>query len=382
MSTSKKIRVCHVVESLDVGAVENWLIRSYKCALQMGLDIDWTFYCILPEPGRFDMEVRSLGAEVAHSPCPLSSTIEFVRAIRSFLKQKKFDALHLHHDFLSALYLLATVGLPIKQRIVHVHNTDESLPVVPWKQRLLLEPFRQICLKLADKIVGISNHTLDHFLKSRQRNIQRDRILYYGVDVHPWRDAIFAPHDFREQLDLPPNAKVLLFVGRMTPLKNPVFVVDILKELLRLKPNVFAVFAGTGDLTQEVGSHATKLSVVDKIRIVGWRDDTAFLMKNSDIFIFPRIEFPQEGLGLVVVESQACGLPVLTTTGVGSDAIVIPPLVTILSLDASAKAWATATAEILDRPATVCDYTSAVERSRFNLPQSVRNLQALHAGIG
>ena len=131
-------------------------------------DLDWTFYCILEQPGAMDEEARALGARVIHSPVPIARKMEFVRALRAELRRGEYDVLHCHHDIVSAVYLLAAVGLPIERRVVHVHNADESvLTPSRWKQRLYREPMRLACLNLADRMVGISNHTLDTFLSGR-----------------------------------------------------------------------------------------------------------------------------------------------------------------------------------------------------------------------
>jgi hypothetical protein len=40
------VKVIHIVENLDLGAVENWLVRMLRHARAAGIGVDWTFYCI------------------------------------------------------------------------------------------------------------------------------------------------------------------------------------------------------------------------------------------------------------------------------------------------------------------------------------------------
>jgi hypothetical protein len=89
-------------------------------------EIDWTFYCILKQAGAMDAKARALDGGVIHSPVPLVRKREFFRALRSELRCGNYDVLHCHHDILSGIYLLASVGIPLRRRIVHVHNADES----------------------------------------------------------------------------------------------------------------------------------------------------------------------------------------------------------------------------------------------------------------
>jgi glycosyltransferase involved in cell wall biosynthesis len=200
LNRKNKSKVLHIVESLDRGAVENWLMRMLRHARKKGMDVDWTFYCVLGRPGAMDDEARALGARVVHSPVPRKRKLAFIRALRNQMQSEKYDALHCHHDLTNAVYLLASIGVPIRRRIVHLHNADESLPTPSClKQGLLREPMRRICLTLADKIVGISNCTLDTFLAGRLRRPNRDIVHTYGVDPTLFVNIIVDRANFRRQ---------------------------------------------------------------------------------------------------------------------------------------------------------------------------------------
>ena len=176
-------KVIHIVENLDRGAVENRLVRMLRFGRESGIALEWTFYCNLAKPGALDTQAKSLGARIVYSPAPMGDKVRFIAALRRELILGGYDVLHCHHDLVSAVYLAASLGLPIDRRIVHVHNADESvLTPNPIKQRILRPVLRGICLASADSIVGISNHTLGSFLAGRVRPQGRDFVHYYGVD--------------------------------------------------------------------------------------------------------------------------------------------------------------------------------------------------------
>ena len=62
-------------------------------------------------------------------------------------------------------------------------------------------------------------------------------------------------------------------------------------------------------------------------------------MKSANVFVFPRLEYPREGLGLVVVEAQAAGLPLVISNAIVKDAIVIPELAHYVKLDNNPAEW-------------------------------------------
>ena len=344
------------------------------------IPVDWTFYCALGRDGILDKKVRSLGVRVVHSPVPLSQKAHFLRALRQELSTGNYDVLHCHHDIMSATYLISALGIPIRQKIVHVHNADETLPTSSAiKKRLLREPMRQLCLTMADRIVGISNHTLDTFLAGHARRPERDFVHYYGVDPKPFQNAVADRGRFRRECDLPDDALILLFAGRVVPEKNPTFVVDVLASIRRFQPKTFAVFAGLGSLTEEVVARAKALGVENAVRILGWRSDIAEVMSCCDWFILPHPEHPPEGFGLAVVEAQLAGLRLLLSLGVPDDPLLPTASFRRLSLSEAPDAWAQAAKELLCEPApTRAASIAALHRSPMDMDRALNGLLSLY----
>jgi glycosyltransferase EpsF len=344
------------------------------------IEVDWTFYCILEQPGAMDEKARSLGAHVIHSPTPLGKNVDFIRALRAELRRGSYDALHCHHDILGAVYLLAASGMPIQRRIVHVHNADESVPSGSrFKRRLYREPMRQVCLRMADRIVGISNHTLDAFLAGRARRPERDLVLYYGVDPTPFENVPADRVGFRRQWDLPDDALILLFGGRLVPEKNPVFAVDVLAKLHGMESHAVAIFVGSGSQERDVLRRARELGVEDSVRLLGWRSDLPEIMSWSDWFILPHPEHPVEGFGLAVVEAQLAGLRMLLSRGILDDALLPTASFRRLPVADGPTVWAKASVELLQQPApSRAAAIAALHESPMDMDRALEGLRKLH----
>lgn len=383
-TTSHPIRVLQIVENLNTGAVENWLVRMFKASRRDYPNYQWTFFCVLGQPGRLDEEVRAFGGEIIYSPYNLSQNRAFFRALRQVMKEGHYDVMHCHHDIMSAVYLWASLGIPIHRRIVQVHNADLGLPTPnPIKAILLWKLMQRTCLR-ADRIVGISRHTLSTFTGKSKPKQGRDVVLYYGVDTSKFpRQVENKPH-LRQRLNLPVNKKIILFAGRMDWFKNPLFVVEILRHLASRDPDVIAVFAGKGPLENEVRQLAKQHSLEDKVMVLGWFEDTATLMRACDVFVFPRVEtraqgIGKEGLGLVVMEAQAAALPILMSRGVPEDVLVVSELVEIVPLVSGAQVWAEAVLRILSKPRLSPETAlQKIETSPFSMSAGVANLMALY----
>jgi glycosyltransferase involved in cell wall biosynthesis len=296
------------------------------------------------------------------------------------MKRGHYDILHCHHDIMSAVYLAAAAGLPFRKRIVHLHNTSMGLPTPSrLKANLAREPMRQMCLRMADQIVGISNEALESLLGSRERNPRRHQIVHYAVDTARFAAARPDRVELRRALGLDPATKILLFVGRLVEYKNPGFVLEILERLMGAGENVAAVFAGAGDLEERIRGMAREKSLEDRVRLLGFRDDVPELMRSSDALVWPSLEEIKEGLGLGIVEAQAAGLPIVMSRSVPEEAIVVPELVKVLPLPAGAKAWANAALALMNHPRPSFEESlSRVESSSFSMAQGVANLMGLY----
>ena len=319
-------------------------------ASKQGVKLEWTFYCALGQKGQMDEVVRELGAAIIYSPFPIGQKADFIRALRTELKTGGYEVMHGHHDLVSGLYLAAAVGTPLKKRLVHVHNADESvLTPQPWKQAVLRPLLRQTCLRLADGIVGISNHTLDTFLDGSPRRAGKDRVHYYGIDPAPFLVARSDRAEFRQELGLAEDALILLFAGRMVPEKNPLFAVEVLAEMRKRNPRVVAAFVGSGSMEQAVSDRANELGVGDACRFLGWRSDVPDVMSCCDWFILPRPEKPMEGLGIAVIEAQLAGLRLLLSRGIADDPLLPGSVWARLGLAEGANKWAEEALKLLDQ---------------------------------
>src|SRR5690349_1118654 len=205
------MKIIHIVENLDKGAVENWLVNVFVESRKIKPDWEWTFYCILGREGRLDERVKNAGGKIIYSPVTVSNKLGFLKSLRAVLKKERYDILHAHHDYLSGFYMLASAGVKFKKRLLHIHNTDKALPVSnKILHNLLLGPFRRLALMLSDQIIGISQHTLADFANRKNVPDKKFIILYYGVDFSRFEMSV-DKIAMREDFQLPAHSKMLLY---------------------------------------------------------------------------------------------------------------------------------------------------------------------------
>ena len=205
-------------------------------------------------------------------------------------------------------------------------------------------------------------------LLANTRDEAGDLVELYGADpariavVPPGVDlSVFRPGSrgaARERLQLPLSARVLLFVGRIQPLKAPDVLIRATARLLQEEPwrrgdVVVAVLGGPSgsglDRPEELQSLVGSLGLAGVVRFAPpvTRDALADWYRAADLVAVPS---HSESFGLVAMEAQACGTPVVAAR-VGGLRTAVRDGVTGLLVDGHDPAtWAAALAGLLDDP--------------------------------
>jgi D-inositol-3-phosphate glycosyltransferase len=138
---------------------------------------------------------------------------------------------------------------------------------------------------------------------------------------------VFVPRDKQESrraLGLPEGIPLVLFVGRLDPVKA---LPDLLLAfaILSERSECRLVLVGDGPERNRLRQLAGRLRIVDKVQFVGPkpRREVASWMSAADLLVLPSVS---EGFGLVLAESIACGRPVVATRCGGPEDIVTPEL--------------------------------------------------------
>jgi glycosyltransferase involved in cell wall biosynthesis len=370
--TRRPLHVAQVVENLHRGAVERWLVEVFLLARVSRPELNWTFLCTLDTRGDMEKLVTEHGGRTVHLKSNVRQLGAFLGELRQTLIALKCDILHSQHDVMSGIYLLAAVGLPIRKRIIHVHNTACGVPLRPGFKRALFRAFcRKISLRLADQIVGVSHPALCS-LTGHQRQSD-SRVIHCGIHLNQFSDLHQARSMIRSELGIPADAQIVLFVGRLDPHKNPMLALEIFSKIRASRSNIYAVFAGDGPLSNNLRERALTLGLEKCTKLLGRRTDVAVLMGAADLLLWPGDESQTEGLGLVAVEAQAAGLPLLVSRNIPVEAFVVAELCHQLPLQAGIEAWAKTAVQILQGPKADSNHCRLlICNSSFSMEQSAR----------
>ncbi len=169
--------------------------------------------------------------------------------------------------------------------------------------------------------------------------------IYNGVDLSVFRPRPKA--EMRAELSLPADACIALFVGNFLDVKNPLMLVRAFAGFVKTQPEKrnLLLMAGRGPLQGEVARLAASLGVADAIVQTGPLDSTQ-IARHMAAADFLCLSSRNEGLPNVILESFACGLPVLSTDVGGIAEVVNHPTLGHLVSSQEADAFSRAISDM------------------------------------
>ena len=386
------IRILHVVGCMDRGGVETWLMQMLRHTDRQRFQNDFLVHTA--RPCAFDDEIRSLGSRLLHCPAPRNLWSYSASFQSSLLEGRPYDIVHSHVDAFSGFVARFAKQAGVRARIVHSHN-DTS------RQRRKASGARKCYLALAGRNIrrfatrGLAASPLAAraLFGPEWESLNTCKLLYYGCDFEPFAcppnetpvgetpagKAPASSAEARRELGLDQDDFVVGHVGRFSELKNHSFFIKVAAALARAEPRIRFLLVGDGPLRHEIERDIAARGLQSSFVLTGVRDDIPRLMLAAiDVMLFPSL---WEGLPMTMIESQAAGLPVVASTAVPEEAVVLPRLLHRLQLSQPVSFWVKAVLASRGRISSASGRADARKRMResiFNISTSTASLEDVY----
>ncbi|MBN1780885.1 glycosyltransferase family 4 protein [bacterium] len=216
-----------------------------------------------------------------------------------------------------SLYLKLIFNLPY---IVFVHGNE----LLTWPKQKRYKKLVEKIYNNADVLIANSRFTAN-LLSQLDIDKQKIVVINPGVDIN-----IFYPMSVRQDLIdcyQVRNRKTILTVSYLDPRKGHDVVIQSLSRIIKKVPDVLYLIAGEGPYKNQLLSLVRALGLDEHVRFLGSVDDdqVPLLMNICDLFIMPsRLAGNSiEGFGIVFLEANACGKPVIGAKSGGMEDAVV-----------------------------------------------------------
>ncbi|HKL11672.1 MAG TPA: glycosyltransferase, partial [Clostridia bacterium] len=173
----------------------------------------------------------------------------------------------------------------------------------------------------------------------------------------------------------PSDALVFVHVGRFEEQKNHIFLIDIFHEILKKDNKCILLLAGDGRLRQKTEERTNELGMCEEVKFLGLRTDIPEILAAADIFLMPS---HYEGIGNVLVEAQAAGLPCFVSDSIPKEVDMGAGLVEFLPLKNDAETWSK---QILasDKNRNPEAFRKVIEKG-YSIQDTVRIVEEIYLG--
>ena len=302
---------------------------------------------------------------------------ETIRKVLKLIKEHDIKEVHCGRVIPEGVIARALKLLAGARYNCFVHGEDVETAATSREHSLLV---KNVC-KNASMLICNSENTANIVRKLGFDSGSKCEVLHPGVDTS--RFEVAAPDtSFRQQMGWS-GKRVLLTVGRLQRRKGQDFLIKSMPALLKEFPDLFYAVVGRGECYDELISLVDQHELHDKVCVYPDMDDEALIKcyQQCDIFILPNrtIGNDIEGFGMVLVEAQVCGKPVIAgdsggtreTMNIGKTGHIIDCSSTENLLNGLSPILRNR--EIVDGEVDIADYA----KNRFNWDQHVAKAKRL-----
>lgn len=291
----------------SIGGTESVIMNYYRKL--NGSKIHFDFLC--NQKTAFEKEIVKNGSKIYYLTSKSHHPVQYTKKINNFFRTygKKYDCIWANESGLANIdYLKLAKKYGIKRRIIQSHTTSNLY--TGWS--------KSIKTFLHEKHKNeITNYATDFWAVSKEagrwlypkRISSQVQIIKNGIDVNSFAFDVQKRKEIRKKYNFD-NNYVIGLVGRLSPEKNQIFMLDVMKKLTT--PNVKMVVVGDGPDKEKIIEKARQLNISDKVLLVGIQHNMQAWYSSFDCYVLPSYF---EGFSVSGLEAQANGLPILVSNG-------------------------------------------------------------------
>jgi glycosyltransferase involved in cell wall biosynthesis len=293
------VRIAQLIESDGPGGAER-VVADLSTHLQASGAQSVVF---VPAHGEGWLARQVEGCGVAVEPFHLGRPFSpaCARSLAAAFRRHRIEIAH-SHEFSMAVYGAWASWLAGVPHLVTMHGSRY------YAGRLRRRVALRSALAASKRTVAVSRTLADSM--SRELWIPRAHITMVSNGVQRTPSA---PKTVRDELGLPADARLLVAVGNLYPVKGHRYLIDALGLLAPQHPALHLAICGRGDLAERLAAQAREQGLARRVHLLGLRSDVSAIVSAADIFVMPSLS---EGLPLALLEAMVAGCAIVAS-GVG-----------------------------------------------------------------
>lgn len=365
------IRILHITEMLSAAGIESFIMNMYRNVDRTKVQFD--FLVLRDQKEFYDEEVSNLRGHkyFVHSSKrnSLQRVLDESKQIEKFLKNHHYDIVHIHYTTpLRAPYLLAAKKAGVKVRIYHSHSAyvlgKSTGKLIIYK--ILQNKFKNwgttffACSEAAARWMYPESLLSEHKVTVVPNGIDTTRFAFNKEE----RNKLRKENDCEDKY-------VLINTGRYSDQKNQMFLIEMMRDLVKKDSNVVLWLLGKGDYQGEYEEAIKSYGLQNNVFLLGVKSNVQDYLSAADCYLMPSL---YEGLPVAGIEAECSGLPCLFSTNI-TEEVRVTTNAKFLSLDSKDK-WIE---EILKtRNSERKDESDSVKSAGYDVHTVAKNLEKFY----
>lgn len=358
------IKVAYILDKVHSGGKKNLVLEYLRHVDTSKIRID--FICDSDSNAIPDEEVKKYGGKI-YRITPYQHIVSNMRDMNVIFKKEHYDIVHAWNSMMNLFPMILAKKAGVKVRI------SESLSMAnhhEWKTliKYALRPFSSM-----DANYYMACGVDCGIFQFGKKAFDEGKIAIFKTVIdaskHPYEPKL--REITRIKFGWEDNV-VYGFIGRYMPQKNPIFIIDIFNEIQKRQDNAKLILIGFGGLEEQMIKRVEEYGIQEKVVNLGRREDINQFYNAFDAFLLPSL---YEGLPVVGLESQSCGLPIFFSTEITSEAKVCD-LAHYMSLKEPVSKWAETIISIVEKNIPIrCTHSEDIIKAGFDSHSESLRLQ-------
>lgn len=366
-------RILHIVGSMNRAGAETMVMNLYREVDRTKYQFDFIYFT--PKKCDYDDEITEMGGKI-YRVFPKSKNV-LTRYINYYLTLKKLkdnDYVHSHMNINNSMYLIIAYLAGIKERISHSHGTT-GRSHKKGIRRIYKNFSFGLIKRFATKYVACGE-AAGKYLYPKVEN-SKIILLPNAIDVQKFSNSRKTNRNYiRNLLKIDNDTLVLSQVGRLNKVKNHDFSIKFLKFLKEKGTKFHFVIVGEGNLRNELEEKMKNARLEEDVTFLGVRSDVPELFSGSDAVLMPSLH---EGFPVVLVESQAIGVPSLISDSISSEVDLDLGLVEFVDLKDDFSVWEEKLLKIVNQEEVKIEkILDVLTEKGFSIVGSVKKLEKIY----
>lgn len=322
-------RIAVIMGKMHSGGKKNLVMEYYRNIDKSKIQFD--FFCDTDSNSIPQEEIEKMGGRV-YRIAPYQNILKNMREMYTICKNNKYKIMHAYNGTMNlfSMFVGWQCGIPIRisESISMAHRADKKTIL-----KNILKPFSKMFathFMANGESCGrwqFGNKLFDNGKVQVFKTVINTEVNQYNVELR---------QSTRKKYNIEDNI-VIGHIGRLTEQKNTLFIIDIFNEIVQKEPRARLLVIGDGNLREAMLTKIDEYNIREKVLYLGRREDIPQFYNAMDCFLLPSL---YEGLPVVGVEAENCGLPMFFSTEIPKESSACEDLGVFISLEKSPDEWA------------------------------------------